>query len=32
MLGELAQPIDLGTPLVELVGDDVLLDWRLQEV
>lgn len=31
MLGALAEPLDLGAPLVELVGDDVLLDWRLRE-
>lgn len=31
MLGELSEPLDLGTPVVELVGDDVLFDWRLQE-
>jgi diaminohydroxyphosphoribosylaminopyrimidine deaminase / 5-amino-6-(5-phosphoribosylamino)uracil reductase len=32
MVGALPEPIDLGSPEVELVGDDVLLDWRLQEV
>jgi diaminohydroxyphosphoribosylaminopyrimidine deaminase/5-amino-6-(5-phosphoribosylamino)uracil reductase len=32
MAGALPEPIDLGRPEVELVGDDVLLDWRLQEV
>ncbi len=31
MLGALPGPIDLGRPVVELVGDDVLLDWRLRE-
>lgn len=31
MLGALPGPLDLGRPLVELVGDDVLLDWRLRE-
>jgi diaminohydroxyphosphoribosylaminopyrimidine deaminase/5-amino-6-(5-phosphoribosylamino)uracil reductase len=32
MLGELPEPIDLGTgPQVEHVGADVLLDWRLRE-
>ena len=31
MLGELPEPLDLGPPDVERVGDDVLLDWRLQE-
>ena len=30
MLGPLAAPLDLGRPDVERVGDDVLLDWRLQ--
>ena len=30
MLGALAEPLDLGAPLVEVVGDDVLLDWRLR--
>jgi diaminohydroxyphosphoribosylaminopyrimidine deaminase / 5-amino-6-(5-phosphoribosylamino)uracil reductase len=32
MVGALPEPLDLGRPEVELVGDDVLLDWRLQEV
>ena len=32
MLGPLPAPLDLGRPDVEQVGDDVLLDWRLQEV
>jgi hypothetical protein len=32
MVGELPGPLDLGPPAVEPVGDDVLLDWRLQEV
>jgi diaminohydroxyphosphoribosylaminopyrimidine deaminase / 5-amino-6-(5-phosphoribosylamino)uracil reductase len=31
MVGALPEPIDLGRPDVELVGDDLLLDWRLQE-
>jgi len=31
MLGALPGPVDLGRPVVELVGDDVLLDWRLRE-
>ena len=31
MLGALPAAIDLGLPVVELVGDDVLLDWRLRE-
>ncbi len=32
MVGELREPIDLGTaPHVEHVGADVLLDWRLRE-
>jgi diaminohydroxyphosphoribosylaminopyrimidine deaminase/5-amino-6-(5-phosphoribosylamino)uracil reductase len=31
MLGELAEPLDLGEPTVELVGTDVLLDWRLRD-
>jgi diaminohydroxyphosphoribosylaminopyrimidine deaminase/5-amino-6-(5-phosphoribosylamino)uracil reductase len=32
MLGELPEPLDLGAPDVERVGDDVLLGWRLREV
>jgi diaminohydroxyphosphoribosylaminopyrimidine deaminase/5-amino-6-(5-phosphoribosylamino)uracil reductase len=32
MLGPLSKPLDLGVPEVELVGADVLLGWRLQEV
>ena len=32
MLGALAEPIELGPPVVEVLGEDVLLDWRLQEV
>ena len=32
MLAELAQPIDLGAPEVEEVGEDVLLSWRLREL
>jgi diaminohydroxyphosphoribosylaminopyrimidine deaminase/5-amino-6-(5-phosphoribosylamino)uracil reductase len=32
MLAELPQPLDLGAPEVEQVGEDVLLSWRLQEV
>ena len=31
MLGPLPAPLDLGRPDVEQVGDDVLLDWRLQD-
>jgi len=31
MLGPLPAPLDLGRPDVERVGDDVLLDWRLQD-
>ncbi len=31
MLGELPEPLDLGEPTVELVGTDVLLDWRLRD-
>lgn len=31
MLGVLPAPLDLGTPTVETVGDDVLLAWRLRE-
>jgi diaminohydroxyphosphoribosylaminopyrimidine deaminase/5-amino-6-(5-phosphoribosylamino)uracil reductase len=31
MLGELAQPLDLGEPEVEQLGEDVLLGWRLRE-
>lgn len=31
MLGPLSAPLDLGRPDVERVGDDVLLDWRLQD-
>ena len=26
------EPLELGEPDVELLGADVLLDWRLQEV
>jgi diaminohydroxyphosphoribosylaminopyrimidine deaminase/5-amino-6-(5-phosphoribosylamino)uracil reductase len=32
MLGPLTKPLDLGRPDVERVGDDVLLDWRLDGV
>ena len=32
MLGCLAEPLDLGAPGLERLGDDLLLDWRLQEV
>ena len=32
MLGPLPTPLDLGRPGVERIGDDVLLDWRLQDV
>ena len=32
MVGELPGPLDLGPPAVDCLGDDVLLDWRLQEV
>jgi diaminohydroxyphosphoribosylaminopyrimidine deaminase/5-amino-6-(5-phosphoribosylamino)uracil reductase len=31
MVDALPEPIDLGRPDVELVGNDLLLDWRLQE-
>jgi len=31
MLGPLPAPLDLGRSDVERVGDDVLLDWRLQD-
>ena len=31
MLGPIAEPLELGRPDVERVGDDVLLDWRLQD-
>ena len=31
ILAPLSVPIDLGTPDVEEVGDDVLLDWRLRD-
>ena len=31
MLGPLPGPVDLGVPEVELVGSDVMLDWRLRE-
>jgi diaminohydroxyphosphoribosylaminopyrimidine deaminase/5-amino-6-(5-phosphoribosylamino)uracil reductase len=31
MLGPLPRPLDLGVPEVELVGPDVMLDWRLRE-
>jgi len=32
MLAGLPEPIDLGPPELERVGDDVLLSWRLREV
>jgi diaminohydroxyphosphoribosylaminopyrimidine deaminase/5-amino-6-(5-phosphoribosylamino)uracil reductase len=32
MLGELPEPLDLGAPDLERVGDDLLLGWRLREV
>ena len=32
MLGELREPLDLGSPEVESLGDDVLLAWRLRDV
>lgn len=32
IVGQLAEPLLLGEPGVEVVGDDVLLDWRLREV
>jgi len=32
MIGALADPLELGPPEVDLVGEDVLLDWRLHEV
>jgi diaminohydroxyphosphoribosylaminopyrimidine deaminase/5-amino-6-(5-phosphoribosylamino)uracil reductase len=32
MTGPLPEPLDLGVPELERVGDDVLLGWRLQEV
>lgn len=32
MLGPLPEPLDLGAPEIEAVGEDVLLSWRLQEV
>jgi diaminohydroxyphosphoribosylaminopyrimidine deaminase/5-amino-6-(5-phosphoribosylamino)uracil reductase len=32
MLGPLPEPLDLGAPELERLGDDVLLDWRLHEV
>jgi hypothetical protein len=32
MLTELPEPIELGEPAVERAGEDLLLDWRLQEV
>jgi diaminohydroxyphosphoribosylaminopyrimidine deaminase/5-amino-6-(5-phosphoribosylamino)uracil reductase len=31
-LGLLAEPLDLGEPAFEIVGEDVLLDWRLREL
>ena len=31
MVGPLPAPVDLGRPGVERLGDDVLLDWRLQD-
>ena len=31
MLRELPEPLDLGSPDVERVGEDVLLVWRLRE-
>lgn len=31
MLGDLTEPLELGAPEVEGVGDDLLLGWRLQE-
>jgi diaminohydroxyphosphoribosylaminopyrimidine deaminase/5-amino-6-(5-phosphoribosylamino)uracil reductase len=32
MVGALPTPVELGTPEVERLGEDVALDWRLQEV
>jgi diaminohydroxyphosphoribosylaminopyrimidine deaminase/5-amino-6-(5-phosphoribosylamino)uracil reductase len=32
LLGPLAEPLDLGEPELERVGQDVLLGWRLREV
>jgi diaminohydroxyphosphoribosylaminopyrimidine deaminase / 5-amino-6-(5-phosphoribosylamino)uracil reductase len=32
MIRALPEPIDLGRPEVELLGDDVLLDWRVQSI
>ena len=32
MLGELPEPIDLGAPEVERIGEDMLLSWRLRDV
>ena len=32
MLEALPEPLDLGPPGLERLGDDILLDWRLQEV
>jgi diaminohydroxyphosphoribosylaminopyrimidine deaminase / 5-amino-6-(5-phosphoribosylamino)uracil reductase len=32
MLGELPEPIGLGDPEIERVGEDLRFDWRLQEV
>jgi hypothetical protein len=31
MLAELRQPIDLGPPEIDPVGEDLLLSWRLLE-
>ncbi|HEU0056918.1 MAG TPA: dihydrofolate reductase family protein, partial [Gaiella sp.] len=32
MLGALPDPLDLGPPELERVGEDVLLSWRLREI
>jgi diaminohydroxyphosphoribosylaminopyrimidine deaminase / 5-amino-6-(5-phosphoribosylamino)uracil reductase len=32
VLGPLVEPIDLGKPVLEVIGDDVLFDWRLSDV
>jgi diaminohydroxyphosphoribosylaminopyrimidine deaminase/5-amino-6-(5-phosphoribosylamino)uracil reductase len=32
MLGAVREPLDLGPPEVERIGDDVVLGWRLREV
>jgi len=32
MLPALPEPLDLGAPDMERVGEDVLLSWRLREV